>query len=85
MRDVVVFAGAIAGVAAVAGCASSGAVVDRAGRLIGDDAAGVIVRDPGRIVVVAAVLDCDGGGGALPFSLIGCEPPARLCCNVAVA
>ncbi len=59
--------------------------------------AGVII---GAVIGLAAVTDCcgggavvgpgavfgpDWGGGAPPFCLIGIDPPARVCCNVALA
>jgi hypothetical protein len=66
--------GAIIGRGAVTACCVGAVVVVPAGRIIADDDVGVAVRMLGA----AAALDPDGGGGgALPFSLIGCVPPPR--------
>lgn len=54
-------------------------------RVIGDDDAGVIVRDVGLTIGAIAGFDPDCGGGAPPFCLIGMDPPAMLCCNEALA
>jgi hypothetical protein len=83
-------AGVIIGFAAGT-CCGDGAVVDPGGRVFtdddagaGDDDAGAGVRDVGLTMAFAAAFDSDGGGGALPFGLMGWAPPARPCCNVAV-